>query len=280
MSGNENLILDFLVSLYETGVGYSTINTAVSALSTFLSTNNGISIGRLPIIKRFLKGVFELRPTKPRYVFVWDANIVLDYLQFLYPVFDLSLMELTHKLVMLVALVSAQRVQTLSLMNMTNMIEGYNSFTFLIDSPVKQSRPGYTQPVIKLECYAANESLCVAHTMSEYLRRTKDLRGSANDIFISYIKPHKSVSTETISRWVKTVLCEAGIDVNYFTAHSTRAASTSSAIRAGVVVDEILQAAGWSGMNTFAKFYNKPVVAMGEFGSKLLASSTTTPFFK
>ena len=47
---------------------------------------------------------------------------------------------------------------------------------------------------------------------------------------------------------------EAGIDVNTFKSHSTRAASTSTAKRMDVPIEDILKTAGWSTEQTFQKF--------------------------
>ena len=41
--------------------------------------------------------------------------------------------------------------------------------------------------------------------------------------------------------------------------HSTRAASTSAALRGGTDIDTILSTAGWSSARTFARFYQKPI---------------------
>ena len=59
--------LDFLVSMFESGVGYSGINTARSALSCVIKPVNGVSFGSQPTVARFLKGVFQSRPSIPRY---------------------------------------------------------------------------------------------------------------------------------------------------------------------------------------------------------------------
>ncbi|CAC5381269.1 unnamed protein product [Mytilus coruscus] len=45
----------------------------------------------------------------------------------------------------------------------------------------------------------------------------------------------------------------------YFKTHSTRGASTSAALRAGVSVNTILKSAGWTNESTFRQFYNRPV---------------------
>ena len=80
-----------------------------------------------------------------------------------------------------------------------------------------------------------------------------------SQLLISYVRPHKPVLKDTIARWVKVILQNAGIDITTFTAHSSRAASTSYASQAGVKLDEILKAAGWSSAQTFSKHYNKPI---------------------
>lgn len=55
-------VLSFLTELYENGLGYSAINTARSALSSYGIKHSGVSIGSNNLV-RFLK-VFNLRPGK------------------------------------------------------------------------------------------------------------------------------------------------------------------------------------------------------------------------
>ena len=78
-----------------------------------------------------------------------------------------------------------------------------------------------------------------------------------NLLLISYVKPHKPVTSATIAQWVKTVLFLEGID-GVFTAHSTKGASASAAARAGVALSDVMEAADWSRESTFKKFYHRP----------------------
>ena len=71
-------IIEFLLTLFNNGLSYSSINTARSALSSILPSIDGIPVGQHPLVIRFLKGVFESRPAMPRYTAVWDVNQVLD----------------------------------------------------------------------------------------------------------------------------------------------------------------------------------------------------------
>ena len=106
--------------------------------------------------------------------------------------------------------------------------------------------------------YVHDIRICIVHTLSLYLERTRSLRTSSK-LFISTVRPHGTVSKDTIARWIKATLKMAGVDVEVFRPHSTRAAATSAALRKGVPVTEILKVAGWSKETTFARFYNKPI---------------------
>ena len=42
--------------------------------------DNGISFGKHPLVQRFVKGIFNLRPALPRQFAASGPDIVLDYL--------------------------------------------------------------------------------------------------------------------------------------------------------------------------------------------------------
>ena len=56
-----------------------------------------------------MQGIFNSRPPKPRYSFVWDVNTVISYMDAMPPNEKLSLKNLSAKLVMLMALCNADR---------------------------------------------------------------------------------------------------------------------------------------------------------------------------
>ena len=151
------------------------------------------------------------------------------------------------------------------------MKKSESSYTFVIDYLVKSSAPGQPQPVLVLPQFPADSRLCVVTTLEKYLRRTAPLRGKVDRLFISYISPYKSVSIDTIGRWIKTVMVLAGIDVSKFKAHSTRMASSSKAKACHVPISSIMKAASWRSADVFSKFYNKPVaVECTSFGEAIL----------
>ena len=76
-----NVVLDFLTEQFENGCGYSSLNTARCALSAIGLIKDGFAIGAHPIVIRFMRGIFNLKPVKSRYSETWDVNKVLIYLR-------------------------------------------------------------------------------------------------------------------------------------------------------------------------------------------------------
>ena len=219
---------------------------------------DGFTAGAHPLVIRFLKGVYNLRPPVARYNEIWDVGIVLNYLKTLH-ISELSLKLLTLKLTMLIALTTASRSQSLHLLTIDNMVKLSSKYILQYSGLLKHCRRGYKTPVAELCAYALDEKLCVYLTLTEYLSRTKELRGENKHLLISYIKPFNSVTSSTIGRWIRTVMASAGINCDKYKAHSVRSAASSKANRCNVPIDSILQVAGWSNAKTFAQFYSKNV---------------------
>ena len=241
-------------------LGYSAVNTARCALSCLLPCYDGVSFGKNEVIKRLLNGFYNIRPPRPKYSHTWDVSIVLKYLITLHPLESLNLKMLTHKLAMLLMLVTGQRCQTIVNLDLNCLSEG-SELVFTFDSPLKHSRPGKSAQAVVLKPYTSNVKLCVVTILRDYISRTAPLRGEESRLLISFVKPHKRITTDTLSRWLKFIMQLSGVDISVFHAHSCRSASTSKAQRADVPIDIILQAAGWTNVSTFRNYYNKPVVS-------------------
>ncbi len=208
----------------------------------------------------------------PRYTETWDVSKLLQRLRRMSPVAKLSLKELTLKTVALVAILLAARAQTLVALDIRNMSVKKSKICFTVGTTtLKQSRPGYIPPLLELAAYPADRRICVYKALTEYIDRTKTIRGEEKQLFISYMKPHAKVTAATISRWVKMIMAMAGIDVSIYKSHSVRAASTSKAWELGVPLEEILRTAGWSSAVTFANYYKKTVLKEKAYAQKVLA---------
>lgn len=259
-------VIEFLTELFTSGLGYESINTARSALSSLGLTFDGHRVGAHPMVIRYLKGVFKLKPPKPRYTQIWDVNKVLIYLRKLSPVKYISLKDLTMKLIMLMALTQAARVQTLHLLSYKVRKTKFEFCVDLVES-IKQNRPSFNVKHVVFRAFPPDRRLCVFTVLKEYLNRTRSLRKNCNSerLLVSYVKPYASVTRDTVSRWIKQVLFRSGINTDIFKAHSVRAAATSKANMNSVPIGDILRKAGWSSEKTFAKFYNKEIVQDDRF---------------
>ena len=268
-------VLEFLATLhYDEGLSYSAINCARSALSTYLGKGSDqLGIGSHPLVSKLMRGIFNSNPPRPRYNHTWDISIVLTMLRGWTPNSGLTLDKLTYKMVMIMALVTAQRVQSLHKLNLDAMTISNGKITFHMQGLLKQDRPGSSGHTLEFLAYPADTRLCIVTLISRYISVTKSLRGTEKALLISHKKPHHKVTVQTISRWLRVVLDAAGVDTNIFKSHSTRAASTSAARMMEVPMDHILATAGWSNEKTFQRFYNKPVASPDSFAGRILSSA-------
>lgn len=231
-------------------------------------------------MKRFFKGAYILNPPQPKYETTWDPDIVLRYVETLYPLENLALETLSYKLVTLIALTSAHRMQTISKITITNIYETENGgIEIRISGKIKTSGLKKFQPILNVPEFKEKPSLCVVKTLKYYIQKTQKLRPPTEDrLFLTWKKPHHGASSQTLSRWVKNTLSKSGIDISRFSSHSTRHASTSAALRAGVNIEVIRATAGWTQKsNVFAKFYNKPLSNhRDEFAKALILKASKT----
>ena len=220
---------------------------------------DGVPVGSHYLIKRLMKGIFNKRPPVPRYVISWPVEKVLRYLKIMPGYDQISLKLLTWKTAILIALVSADRGDAIAALSTEYMIKDSEGYHFLVSKPTKCTRPGRGIKQIDLPKFTKDRRICVVYCLDKYLRATKRLRVD-KQLFISYVKPHRSVTRTSIARWIKLIMQKSGIDVSIFQPHSTRSASTSTAFQQGVSVPDILKKADWSNASVFHRFYNRPKV--------------------
>ena len=260
--------IEFLAFLfYERNLGYSAVNTARSALSQIIKTDNSLTFGKQDLVSKFLKGVFRLRPSLPKYSITYDPDIVLKYLS---KQTDMDLKQLTFKLTTLLCLLTGQRNQTINSLDTDYMKvdEDGDRIIFLIPKILKTTTASSHLAPLELRRYH-DETLCVVTHILLYIDVTAEVRKKQHtQLLISYESPHAPVSTKTTARWVKQTLADAGVDTTVFKAHSTRSSSTSAVHSKGLSMADIRKAAGWKPGSTFAKYYKRPIIR--NFGDTLL----------
>nr|CAI5867277.1 unnamed protein product [Callosobruchus analis] len=198
------------------------------------------SIDEEKTIRRFLKGLYNMRPPRPKYQHSWDPQPVIECLKSLYPNESLFLQLVSKKLVMLLALTSGHRVQTLSKINVHNLSIAEEGMEVRIAEKIKTSGKNVLQPVLNFPVFKDCPELCVASVIKHYMKITQPFR-----------------------RWLKDVLRNSGIETSIFSRHSTRHASTSTAFRPGVNIDTIKNTVCWTPKSDmFNRFYNRPLTGI------------------
>ena len=250
-------VLEFLCERFEAGKQYRTINTLRSAISMTHEEVDGVRVGQHPMVSRFLKGVYNLRPPAPKYTVMWDIDTVLDHISELPDNDHLDLQQLSHKLTMLLALTNADRCSDLTALDLSYRTYLGDGVRFIIPGLTKTRVSG--PPLEALyPAFPENRKLCPVQTLRAYELRTQAMRPSSgrtrNPLFISVRKPHQPVKPATLGRWLKSMMHQAGVDTEVFSAHSTRGATTSKARLVGVSLGDIVKAANWSSTSTFSRF--------------------------
>ena len=181
---------------------YSAINTARSALSSALPIRNGKTFGKDQVVIDFMKGVFNLRPPKPRYTEIWDPDKVLCTLKEWSPSSKLPLYKLSQKTALLFLLATGIRGHTLLGVRIDQMQITENSFIFHIErSFYKQNRQGWNPEPVVIKKLKENSEICPSRILTTYIERTENFRGNHKSLFIplrgdkvsmlTHIYPHK-----------------------------------------------------------------------------------------
>ena len=234
-------VLDFLQTLYELGLSHSAIGTHRSAI---------VEIPGVPqleehwLLSPFMRGIFHLRPSQPRYTKKWDVNKVLFYLKSLGPNDSLSLKQLTFKTAALLTILAGRRIHTLHMLSVVHMDQSPDKVIFHIIGLTKCSRP--TRPIqpTVYRAYVEDELLCPVKCIYAYLaQRSKIITQNLTEFFITFGKPHHPASKDTLARWVKEVMGNSGIDTEIFKPHSTRVASNSAAYKLGMSLQKVVKGA-------------------------------------
>ena len=168
-NGNTELILAFLTEWFNEGASYGTLNSARSAISLIslkpLTKNATIS--------RFFEGLYKLRPSLPRYTTTRNSEIILKEAAKFEPIESLSLRDITEKLIILLAMGTAHRVRSLSLISTDHKKIEQSGIEIKIVDLIETSRPGAAQPNFFIPFFNNNPTICLSRTISRYLQVTK-----------------------------------------------------------------------------------------------------------
>ena len=251
--------VNFIASLFQEGLQHRSVNTIRSAVSVTHDRSEGLPLGQHPVVTRIMKRIYNSRPPKPKYTSTWDVTKVTTYLKDLGENRDLTLKQLTTKLVMLMALVQASRSSELAALDIRFRVFRPEGVSFTLPTLTKKRTPGAPPRELFFGGFPPDSRLCIISCLRAYESITESLRKeNVSRLFLSYVKPHKPVTSQRIAHWIKSTPEAAGINTEIFSAHSTRGAATTAALKHGLTIPEILKTADWSTESTFRKFYYRP----------------------
>ena len=73
--------IDYLKSLFEKGLEYNTIGVHRLAISAYHKKVDDMHVGQYPSVTSLMAGIFLSRPPQPRCIFVWDVQVVLNFIK-------------------------------------------------------------------------------------------------------------------------------------------------------------------------------------------------------
>ena len=125
--------------------------------------------------------------------------------------------------------------QALFTINIDNIIFADNKLNLLPNKALKHTNPNRPLEPLTYYKYEAEKKLCIVNHLQSYLEKRNHLvNEEVKELLITYEKPHKTVSRDSVRRWIKNKLTSAGVDTTVFRLHSFRSASVSKAKVNGV----------------------------------------------
>ena len=107
-----------------------------------------------------MTGVYNKRPPKPRYCFVWDIETNLRFLRSLPINKLLSTKVLTLKLTMLLALTSSSKCSDIRHLGIRFYTKSERKFCFNVIKPTITNTASKTLPVLKFERFQDDNNIC------------------------------------------------------------------------------------------------------------------------
>ena len=128
------------------------------------------------------------------------------------------------------ALTSTSSASAILCQDVRFMVKLEDTYIFTFHKLHKSWRKSKAPPKLYFYKYPKDQELCVVSALNDHLKRTETWRANGDkfQLLLSYIKPHVKVHSSTVSRWIKEILKETGVDADVFKGDSTLSASISS----------------------------------------------------
>ncbi|CAG8638968.1 15005_t:CDS:2 [Cetraspora pellucida] len=255
-------IVEFLDHLYGQNMQFNTIASYRSAISKIHVHVDGKSIGSHPIIVKVMKGLFNLNPPKQSSVEVVDVLPMMDYIQSLGSNTEMSILNLTQKTALLLALTSGSHPSDLHRIDLSTILRTPNGIVVYIRNPkeskISRSHGGKKEQFKKL-------------FIGSY---PDDINFS---LFLTTTALHKPASIDSIARWIKTCLT---VSSESLTAKDTRVISAFLAQNSEADLTTIMALGNWSSNMVYQKFYQRGISLLlqrNNIVQKIIEEALSTP---
>ena len=278
-------VADFLIFLREVKkLTLPTIKGYRAAIALVLRANN-TDVSGAPELNALLRSMtLELPPERSKTP-KWDLSVALAaLLEAPYePLDKAELKFLTHKTVFLLAFASAKRVSELQALSGAFQHKpdwSAVSFDFAENFLAKNQIPDGTRNKLRaflipaLGRGASDQSdllLCPIRALRIYFRRTSDRRTRDSHLLIPILGRRPSVTKNTISNWITSVVRGAYDkkhvhlhQLHRVSAHEVRALATSWQFRHTLSLEAVMDAASWRSHSTFSSFYLRDVTFIAD----------------
>ena len=272
--------LGFIEYIYAT---LGTYSAAVRARSFICGikrvTGRPFDEGQRLLLDKYVSGVFNINPPKiQKAASTWDVNVLLDYFVKLGPNTKIKWINiLAGKLILQLMITQGCRSGEIFQLQLSTMKLVPGGVKFHLQQPTKTFNCKTGSATKKLQVmtireFSANILLCPVATLLSYIERTKCRRGKIDKLFMLMTTQEPRPATQTtMVRWAKEVMQEAGL--GQFRIHSTRSASSTSALLMGMSLDDIVSKVGWLRATTFIKHYLKPLDPGARTGNSVSTST-------
>ena len=291
-------VCEFLIYLFEEkNMAPATIQGYRSSLHSVLR-HTGLRINNDEDVADVVRSLRIRAPKNLKKTVNWNLDVVLKFLcsEKFEPLRDVSLLNLTKKTIILVALALAKRISELQALSRQVGFSSEGALLSLVcnfraKNDFKCKRLPRNFFIKELSSLVGNEEealLCPVRALKEYIRRTKSLVSrDLPNLFVSPRKPSRPASKNALTFLIKLVikeahesLCPEFLPLLKVKTHELRAVSTSVAFKHNLSLDSVMEAAQWRCKSVFASHYLKEVAFEFEncrtLGPLIVAGSVIT----
>ena len=271
-------LTDFLLSLWDSGLSPETVRGYRAALNSVFK-HTGCKVFEFHEVNALMRNFYLEKPVKRKEVPQWNLPLVLAFLKGapFEPLEQASILDLTRKVVFLIALASGRRrseIHAFSGLDGAVRFTRSRSKVTLVQLPsfvAKNQSPKFDSPLVEIPALLPREGdpsdanvLCPVRALAIYLDRVTGFRGTRRRLFIPTCPSAAGeIKSDRITAWIRSVISEshaASEDVSLpderISAHEVRALATSwRMFSQSCSVSEIMQAAFWRSPRTFAEYY-------------------------